>query len=146
MSQQSMGYLIGGVLPALILGVFSILQKLSTKNGISPGMFLIVVGINIIAVGLVYCFFANEFAVSWRSGFYASLTGIAWAVATGLVSYTLAKYQIPISKLVPIFNMNTLVAVCLGLIVFAEWKNINMPKLFIASILIVAGGTLASKA
>lgn len=146
MSGQSMGYIVGGILPAVILGVFSILQKMSTKNGISPGMFLMVVGVAIVGVGLVYSVVAKEYSISAVSGGYAFLTGIAWAVATGAIAVALSKYGMPISKLVPIFNMNTLVAVCLGLVLFAEWRQVNAPKLFIASILIVLGGTLAARA
>lgn len=50
------------------------------------------------------------------------------------------------SKLVPLFNMNTLVAVCLGLLVFSEWKNVHVLQLAVASVLIIIGGILATNA
>jgi hypothetical protein len=146
MSSQTLGYVVGGILPALFLGIYSVLQKASTKQGISPGMLMVIMGVNIIVVGLVYCFISKEFTVSIRSGSFASLTGIIWGIATVLIAIALSKYNVAISKLVPLFNMNTLVAVCLGLLVFSEWENINVWQLIVASVLIIIGGVLATNA
>ena len=70
--------------------------------------------------------------------------GLTWAVAAGLVAFALSKYSTPISKLVPLYNMNTLVAVCIGLVAFAEWKDVHISKLIIGSVLVVIGGTLVA--
>jgi len=35
--------------------------------------------------------------------------------------------------------MNTLVAVCIGLVAFAEWKDVHISKLIIGSVLVVIG-------
>ncbi len=40
--------------------------------------------------------------------------------------------------------MNTLVAVCIGLVAFAEWKDVHISKLIIGSVLVVIGGTLVA--
>jgi uncharacterized membrane protein YqhA len=37
-------------------------------------------------------------------------------------------------------------AVILGLVIFAEWRNVDPWKLLAAAVLIVAGGVLASRA
>jgi drug/metabolite transporter (DMT)-like permease len=144
MLQQKIGLLIGGVIPAFIFGIYGILQKTATKQGISPGMLLIIMGGNIIIVGFLYCFIFKEFTISMSSVFFASLTGICWGIGTVLVTIALSKYKMPISKLAPIFNMNTLVTVILGLLIFAESKDINVPKILVASVFIVIGGTLAT--
>ena len=144
MSASTLGYFIGGIIPAILLGVYSILQKISTKQGIGPGMLMVVMGFNIMIVGLVYCFLSKEYSISIRSGLTASLTGIVWGIATVLIAVALSKYNVAISKLVPLFNMNTLVAVCLGLLVFSEWKNVHVLQLALASVLIVIGGILAT--
>lgn len=143
---QFMGYLLGGIIPAVLLGIYSVLQKAATKQGISPGILLVVMGVQIVIIGLVYSFVFKEYNLTLKSGIIASCTGIVWACATCFISVALAKYNMPISNLVPLFNMNTLVAVCLGLIVFAEWKNVNLLRLFAASVLIVIGGILATRA
>ena len=103
-------------------------------------------GVQIVIIGLVYSFVFKEYTLTLKSGILTSCTGIVWACATCFISVALSKYNMPISNLVPLFNMNTLVAVCLGLVVFAEWKNINLIRLFAASVLIVIGGILATKA
>jgi hypothetical protein len=146
MSSQTLGYVVGGILPALLLGIYTVLQKASTKQGISPGMLMVIMGVNIVIIGLAYCFFFKEYAVSIRSGLTATFTGIIWGIATVLIAIALSKYNASISKLVPLFNMNTLVAVCLGLLVFREWENVNMLQLLIAAALIIVGGILATNA
>jgi len=146
MAASTLGYFIGGIIPALLLGIYSILQKVSTKQGIGPGMLMMVMGFNIMIVGLVYCLVSKEYSISIRSGLTASLTGIVWGIATVLIAIALSKYNVAISKLVPLFNMNTLVAVCLGLLVFSEWKNVHVLQLAVASVLIVIGGILATNA
>jgi hypothetical protein len=40
--------------------------------------------------------------------------------------------------------MNTLVAVCIGLVAFAEWKDVHISKLIVGSVLVVIGGTLVA--
>ncbi len=143
MSRAMAGYIIGGIVPAVLLGVYSVTQKAATERGISPGMLLVVIGCNVIVVGLVYCWITNDFAASPASGVYASLTGLLWALATCLIAFTMSRFQTPISKLVPLFNTNTLVAVGLGLLCFAEWRNVAVWRLLAGAVLIVAGGALA---
>lgn len=146
MSQSAIGYLIGGIIPAILFGFYNILQKASSQHKISPGMYLIVVGICAIAVGAVYCFVFKEYTISPTSGFFATLNGIVWGVATCLIALAYTRFKMPVSKLVPIFNTNTLVAVILGLIIFSEWKTVSSPKVIIGAILVIIGGTLSTNA
>ena len=140
------GYIIGGIIPAVLLGVYSILQKAAAQRGISPGMMLMVIGISAVTVGAVYCRLTQETRISTASGILAGLSGLVWAVATCLVAIGMTRFQAPISKLVPLYNMNTLVAVILGLLIFAEWKSVHSWQLLAGSVLIVIGGTLAATA
>ncbi|MCB9143176.1 MAG: hypothetical protein H6646_12980, partial [Anaerolineales bacterium] len=55
------------------------------------------------------------------------------------------RFDGQISQLVPLYNMNTLVAVLIGLVVLAEWRTVDPRKLAIAAILIVLGGILAAR-
>lgn len=144
MNQSVIGYLIGGIIPAILYGLYNILQKASSQHKISPGMYLIVVGICAIAIGTAYCLIFKEFAISPISGFYATLNGIVWGLATCLIALAYTHYKMPVSKLVPIFNTNTLVAVILGLIIFSEWKTVSSPKVIIGAILVIIGGTLST--
>ena len=49
-------------------------------------------------------------------------------------------------QLAPLYNMNTMVAVLIGLWAFSEWKELDMLRLLSGVVLIVIGGTLVSRA
>jgi hypothetical protein len=48
-----------------------------------------------------------------------------------------------VSVIVPLYNMNTLVAVGIGLVLLGEWKDVNLWRLLSGAALIVVGGVLA---
>ena len=144
MSSKTTALLIGGFLPALIYGGSAIFQKLSTNLGISLSAYLVATGIGIVIVGAGYYLIDKSFSFSIESGSYAMMFGVTWGVATGLVAYALLNFQAPISQLVPLYNMNTLVAVLLALVIFSEWKDLHTIKLICGSMLIVAGAVLVA--
>ena len=146
MKTQTLGLLIGGVFPALLFGFSNIFQKASTRAGIGIGPFLIGIGLAVAAVGLVFLVASGDGHFSFRSISYASLLGIFWGSGMGAIAIALSKYEISLSQLVPLYNMNTLISVALALIIFSEWMRVNPFKLAMASLMIVLGGILASKA
>jgi transporter family protein len=56
------------------------------------------------------------------------------------------KFETPIAKLTPLYNMNTLIVVLLALWIFAEWKEVKVLQLLIGAVLIVMGGVLVARA
>jgi len=70
--------------------------------------------------------------------------GLCWGVGVLLVSMAISRYDTKLSILAPLYNMNTLVTVIGALIIFSEWKDVNVVKLIIGALLIVAGGVLVS--
>jgi len=146
MDQKALAIVLGGVLPAILLGMAGIFQKFSTNGGIGTGPFLIGVGITTVIVGGVFLVIEKQAVLTAQSAGFTLLYGLVWATATGFVAISLSRYGAQISQLVPLYNMNTLVAVILGLVIFAEWRDVDPWKLLAAAILIVAGGVLASRA
>ena len=144
MASKSTALLLGGILPALIYGGSALFQKASTSLGISLSAYLVATGIGIVIVGIGFYMFDNSFDFSIKSGLYACAFGLTWGIASGLVAYTLLNFEIPISQLVPLYNMNTLVAVILALVIFSEWKDLHTIKLLSGSALIVAGAVLVA--
>ncbi len=144
MTAKTTALLLGGLMPAFIYGGSAIFQKLSTNLGISLAAYLVATGLGIVIVGVAYFFLEGSFSFSAKSGLYAAMFGVTWGVATGLVAYTLLNFEIPISQLVPLYNMNTLVAVLLALVIFSEWKDLQTVKLLSGSVLIVAGAVLVA--
>ena len=144
MSASMAGVIVGGLLPALFFGISGAFAKPSMQAGIGIGLYLICVGLAAAAAGSCFYLFSPDKTLSFRSGGYALLVGVCWAIAAGLVALALTKYGVPVAKLVPLYNMNTLVTVFIGLVVFAEWKDVSMLKLALGSLLVVAGGTLVA--
>ena len=146
MGSQIIGILIGGFIPAILFGASGFLNKVSIEKGISPSIYLICVGLSTIVTGGLFCSF-ESISKATRSAYLTAVgSGLCWSIAAISVSIALQNYRVPISKLVPLYNMNTLVAVLLGLCFYAEWKDANVSQLIIGSLLIVGGGVLVAKA
>lgn len=146
MQPQFAGLLIGGFLPAIIYGFTGLFAKASTHTGIGTGPYLIIIGVAIAVVGVVFSLVVPDRTLSTRSGIEALLMGLTWGIGTGLIAIGLSHYRLPISKLVPLYNMNTLVTILLSLIIFAEWQQVNVLKLIVGAVLIMIGGVLVTLA
>lgn len=145
MTRQHLALVIGGLLPAVLFGISGITQKLSGSAGLGSGPMLTIVGAATMIVGLVFCAVQQEWHWTTNGSAYAFLLGLSWATGTGLVALALKKFQVPLSQLVPLYNMNTLVAVALGLVIFSEWRSVQPIKILVASALIISGGVLAAR-
>lgn len=146
MSSQLLGLLIGGILPALFYGISNLFAKASTNAGMSVGGQLIVIGLAISAMGLLFNQVLPGNIPSLAAIASSTMQGLCWALGTGCVVLGLLKYQTPLSKLVPLYNMNTLVTAGLALVIFLEWREANPTQLLLGAILIILGGILVSGA
>lgn len=145
MSPQIAGIVVGGLLPAIGYALFAIWTKYGTESGIGTGPFLVLVGIACVAVGAVFSWLLPA---TWnaRSAGYSLAAGAVWAAGSGLVAFALSRYGIPVSKLNPLYNTNTLITVVLGLVIFSEWKQVDAKQLVAGALLILAGSLLVSRA
>jgi drug/metabolite transporter (DMT)-like permease len=144
MSKNMMGMLLGGFIPALCYGLSGIFQKSSTQSGISLPLYILATGTGVVLVGAVLVILSPEKMISFKSGGYAVSIGLLWGLGMTLVAVALSRYNAPVSKLAPLYNMNTLVTVVLGLVIYAEFKEVNTVRLLIGALLIVVGGTLVA--
>jgi len=146
MSPQTQGLLVGGLIPAVLFAVSGVLQKVSTQQGISVGMSLVCAGLAIVICGCLMTVLLGDRSMTPRGGLGMFAMGVAWSIGVGAVVYALNRFQVPISKLVPIYNMNTLIAVVISLLLFAEYAELNFWKLLLGAVLTVVGGLLAATA
>lgn len=146
MSPNTLGIIIGGLIPALLFGTGNFLLKVSNAEGIGIAPLLASGGAGFIAAALCVFAFLPDTALSIRSSASAFGFGFFMGIGTALVSIAIVKYGTPLSILTPLFNMNTLVAVLLALWIYAEWKQVHIPKLLIGSVLIIIGGTFVARA
>ena len=146
MASQQLGLMVGGLLPAVLYGISSVFAKSSTNAGMSVGGHLFVIGIAISITGILFNFILPGNIPSLLATASSSMQGLFWGLGTGCVVLGLVKYQAPLAKLVPLYNMNTLVTSGLALIIFAEWRAVNPLQLLVGAALIIAGGILVSGA
>ncbi len=146
MNSQLSGILIGGVAAAVFFGLSGVFSKMSNQAGIGFGMYITLIGLAILLVGFVLLAAQPQMSLTWKSGLASLATGFAWAGGAVCVAFALQKFHTPLSKLVPLYNMNTLIAVLLALWIFGEWKQAKLAPLLIGAVLVIAGGVLVAQA
>lgn len=146
MDNRMLPLVLGGFLPAIFYGLAGVLQKASTRAGASASLYLISFGLATCLTGLLYRQITGDNTFSGRAILWALLAGAIFATGAGLISTALIRYEAPISQLSPLYNMNIIVTVALGLLVFAEWAEVSVLRLLIGTLIILAGGWLVSSA
>ena len=144
MKSNLLSLLIGGVLPAFFFGISGVIQKACARAGIGTGPYLAITGLVVLAIGGILTLVEHDVSVNRSSALYTVLFGLFWASGIACIAMALSRYGGQISQLVPLYNMNTLVAVLIGLIVMSEWRSMQWGRLLVASALIVVGGVLAA--
>jgi uncharacterized membrane protein len=143
MSKQSIAILVGGLLPALLYGVAGVLQKTASKTGIGPGPYILIIGVVAAIIGGIITLISRDTSVTWSGGLQTAGFAVLWSAAIVSIMLALGRYEGPVSVIVPLYNMNTLIAVLLGLLVLGEWEGVNHWRLIVGAVLIVVGGALA---
>ena len=73
--------MLGGVIPAILLGLGTVLMKLSIRSGISIPVYLMIVGGGVLAVGAALAPVIGAHKVNIVSASFALSMGITWAAA-----------------------------------------------------------------
>lgn len=148
MNDNTLGIILGGLIPALLYGFSAITMKAGAGYKISTPDYLMTIGIVIFLTGLLIkpLLSTGKESLNSTAIIFSISSGLLWALGTALVNYSILKFGTPIAILTPLYNMNTLVAVLGGMIIFAEWKTVNSVPVFIGTTLVVCGGILLSKA
>lgn len=147
------GLVIGGLLPALAFGVTGVLQKLAMRTGIGLGPYLLCIGVGVVLAGTLMTVLwpttqpgAPRFAGTGAGAAALSgAVGLSWAVGMALVAAGIGTYGVPLAKLAPLYNLNTLVVVLLALVIFAEFREVAPLKLLGGTALMLAGAWLVGR-
>ncbi|MBK1791945.1 hypothetical protein [Persicirhabdus sediminis] len=139
------GLLVGGVLPAFLFGLANLFQKSAGNHPISIGIYLIMISIGVAIVGAVIAITGDKQNISLAAALPSIGVGLFWAAGVAFVFVGLRHYGAPISKLAPLYNLNTLVTIAFALFIFSEWKDTNFPSLISGSFFLILGGVLISK-
>jgi uncharacterized membrane protein len=94
-------------------------------------------------VGGIITLVSRDTSLTWSGAAQTAGFAVLWSAAIVSIMLALGRYEGPVSVIVPLYNMNTLIAVVLGLLVLGEWEGVNGWRLLAGAALIVAGGALA---
>ncbi|MSR89134.1 MAG: hypothetical protein EXS67_05730 [Candidatus Margulisbacteria bacterium] len=136
--------LIGGIIPSIFFGIVAILVKLAMRAGISLPMYLVVVGAAVFTCGVLVTVGTGARDLNVVSAGYAIAMGIVWAAGIYCMSYGMSTLKLPVSVVAPLTNSNAIVAVLLSAVFFSEWKELNMTRVIVGTLLIVIGATVVS--
>lgn len=146
MTTQTIGLLIGGLVPAFLFTISNLGSKGAMQAGIGMGPYILMIGIGVMVTGCIAYLIWPDHSVSLKSGTIALCFGISWGIGVGCVGFAIAQYGSNIGQLAPLFNINTLFTVVIALWLFSEWKNVHVPQLVLGSLFIIIGATLVAKA
>ena len=146
MKSNTIAILLGGLAPAFLFAGSSTMQKVAARTGIGTGPSLAATGLAIMACGGVVTMLERNVGLG-RNGVLPALGfGVLWGAGVACISIAMSRFGGKLSQLVPLYNMNTLVAVAIGLVAFSEWQTVSWARVLVAAVLIVAGGILAATA
>ncbi len=140
------GMVIGGMIPALVFGGYGVMQKVCMRSGLGIAPFFTVVGGTVAVAGMVLSCLIPGGVLSLEAGLFATGYGLFWSLGVSLILLAVDRLGASISQLVPLYNTGTLVTVALGLLVFAEWKQVQTVPLLAGAIVIVTGTVIVTRA
>ena len=113
---------------------------------LGPGRYLMIFGAAIAASGALYAWISNEMPFNTKGASYALAAGLAFSLGTGLLSFALWRFDLPISRVSPILSANVLIPVGIGLVLLGEASATNTLGLLFGTCLIIAGVILVTRA
>jgi transporter family protein len=137
---------IGGFIPAALLGLTTVLTRFSMGGGISIPIFLAAVGATIAVTGGAAAVVTGQTLAGGRAIGFAIATGLSWSGAIACISYGFSNLKLPVAIVAPLTNSNALVAVLLGAVLLSEWRSLNLPFAIAGTLCICGGATLVSLA
>ena len=140
-------WVIYGLIASLCFGSNIILYKIATTKGqgLNPYVAALSFSAGIFLFFLITLFIKNaKFNSNWNGITFTLISGIIWAI--GFLAITLAiSKNADVSRLVPLINTNTLIAVLLGILFLKEIPTgTAIFKVISGSVLIVIGAILVS--
>jgi uncharacterized membrane protein len=143
-------WLLLGLLAAVVYALSGLASKVALNHkymGVEPALAGLYTALGVTVVFMVYYVYTKGFTLPKQDlgGIISSVAvGFFWALGVIFV-YTALMRHADISKMAPIYNMNTLIVVLLGIILLKELPDKTQAlRVFIGAVLIVVGGILVS--
>jgi len=143
MKMQS--WIIYGLVAAFFFALNTILYKIAQQKGnFSSNYGILMFGIGVTIVAVAFFFLKPSFQFEWKSSGLAIISGIIWGI--GMIAVAIALSQkADVARLAPIYNINTILAVLMGIIFLHEIPDATqMFRVIAGAVLIVIGAILVS--
>ena len=140
-----------GLVASLCWGAYIVLSKVAASpryQGLPSTSSALLMGIG--ALGTLACYFlvarGSLADCSLRACAIGLLPGVLWALGMVAVLYALGRGA-PVTKLVLLYNTNTIVAVIIGVLVLGEAPHgAALVRVVIGAVLVTAGVSIAATA
>ncbi|KFI25450.1 hypothetical protein CG50_05500 [Paenirhodobacter enshiensis] len=140
------GFLLGGVIPIICLGLGKVLMRASIGAGAPIPVNLVLVGSTVAALGWGTVFLKGAPLPGFPAMGFAMAMRASWTLAIACMAWGMAVLKLPVSVVAPLTNSNALVAVLVGAIAFAEWCDLNLPLVMLGTTLVCTGATVIALA
>ena len=140
-----MNWIALGLIAAVFFALNTIIYKAAQQRGnFSPSYGIAMFSVGIIIVAGIFFFVNPSFEFDWKSSGLAVAAGAVWAV--GMIAVAIAISQkADVARLAPIYNINTILAVLMGIIFLKEIPDSSqMIRVIGGAVLIVIGAILVS--
>lgn len=143
MKMQS--WIIYGLIAAFFFALNTIIYKVAQQKGnFSPHYGILMFGTGIFIVSTIFFLFNPGFQFDWKPGGLAMVAGAVWAI--GMIAVAVAISQkADVARLAPIYNINTILTVLMGIIFLKEIPDVSqMIRVIGGAVLIVVGAVMVS--
>lgn len=142
-----MNWIVFGILASLAWGTYVILLKKATSEqyyGLASLVAFFVMSLGILFVSTTGFILEGSRAFFEQGMGIAFASGVLWGIGMSSVTLALSSSKTLVSKLTPLYNTNTLVAVLLGILLLNEVPEQRM-AILVGAILVVLGGILVTR-
>lgn len=140
-------WVIYGLIASVCFGVNAVIYKIAATKGqgLNPYLGVFSVGLGVfLFFFLMYLIKSPKFIPNWTGLTLALVAGVLWAIGMLMIALAVANKG-DISRLAPLYNTNTLIAVLLGILFLKEIPTgTAVFKVISGSVLIVIGAILVS--
>lgn len=139
-------WILYGTAASLIWGTYIVLLKVATSR-LHASVAFCFMTLGILATSVATCLWkGNGITFPMPETNWALLSGLVWGVGMSFVIRALSLPPTAVSRLTPLYNVNTLVAVILGIFLLKEIPEVTkIASVLAGAILIVLGGYLVTK-
>jgi len=138
--------IIGGLLPALFVGLALTFLKMAGMHGIGAGSSMIIVGLGVCLAGLIAHVLGLSGFGSTKAMVLSLLVGIFWGIGTLLMLFAVSKLGLPMVVSASLAASNVVVVVMISLFILGENSSISLVKLIVGMIAILFGSILVTTA